>query len=84
MIVFLNHVEFRKIMSALNDLTTALTDQTAALNELTTAIAGIPAGGAGGATEQQVADAATQVAANNTALRAQVALVPKAPAPAGS
>lgn len=68
-------------MAALQQLQDGLADQTAAIKELTSAVANISAGGgAGGATEQQVADAATQVTANNAAIRAQVALVPK-PAP---
>ncbi len=67
-----------KVMPALDTLNANLADQTTAINEIATAIKNIPPnGGSGGATEQQVADAAASVAANNVALRAQVDLIPK-------
>lgn len=69
-------------MAALQTLQDGLADQTAAINELAAAISNIPPnGGAGGATEQQVESVAAQVIANNTAIRAQLTLMPSIPKP---
>jgi len=77
MFLILNERELRKFMAAIDNLTSAITDQTAATVELANAVKNIPAGGTGGATEQQVADAATAVTANTQAVRDQIALLPK-------